>query len=68
MPGPTIKDIEINLNTLYSRNDSSYAERLDLVKTLGYRVLRNSQGLHKIEIRNDGIKNFFNGIFGGNYE
>lgn len=68
MPGPTIKDIEINLNTLYSRNDSSYAERLELVKTLGYRVLRNSQGLHKIEIRNDSIKNFFNGIFGGNYE
>ena len=57
------KDIEHKLDQLYSHGFDGYAEHLDMVKGLGYKVYRNSDGKHKIRIREDYLDDAFGGIF-----
>lgn len=61
---PTMNDMELKLNELYFYNPTKYIEYLEMIKGLGYKVLRNSSGKHKVQINNDYLKEAFGGIFG----
>ena len=57
---PTIEEMENKLNKLYWTNSSEYMKHLNMIKGMGYKVYRNSQGLHKIEMD---MSTAFGGIF-----
>ena len=48
---PTIEDIQNRLNLLYRSGEGSkeYQEHLEMIKGMGYKVLRNSKGQHKVD-------------------
>lgn len=46
---PTIEQMEQELNRLYWLDSRRYLERLNMIKGMGYNVLRNARGRHKIE-------------------
>lgn len=60
----TTSDIEHKLNYLYSHGFNEYSEHLEMIKGLGYRVLRNSKGEHKVHIDPNYINEAFGGMFG----
>ena len=41
--------IEAELNRLYKYNWDEYNKRLDHYKNIGYKILRNYQGVHRVE-------------------
>jgi hypothetical protein len=46
-----MKEWEEKLNKLYWTDSKEYLRTLDDVKNKGYKVLRNSKGKHKIQIK-----------------
>jgi hypothetical protein len=46
-----MKEWEEKLNKLYWTDAKEYLRTLDDVKNKGYKVLRNSKGKHKIQIK-----------------
>jgi hypothetical protein len=46
-----MKEWEEKLNKLYWTDSIEYLRTLDDIKDKGYKVLRNSKGEHKIEVR-----------------
>ena len=61
---PTINDIEERLNKLYWTDSEKYLSYLDMIKGMGYKVLRNSKGNHKVQ---SDISSMFGGAFGDIY-
>ena len=61
---PDIKTIEEDLNRRYFQDPEEYLERVDTLKGVGYRVLRNSKGQHRVEYNNDYFNEMFGGAFG----
>lgn len=59
---PTIEEMEKNLDRLYWTDTNEYLKRLEVIKGLGYKVLRNSKGIHKIQMD---MSSTFGGIFAG---
>lgn len=56
---------EAELNALYYLNDNNkYQAKLDEIKYMGFKVYRNSSGLHKIKQSENYINEVFGGIFG----
>ena len=64
---PTTTEIEQSLNELYFKFPLKYQEYLAQVKSSGYKVMRNSKGIHKVstDAKQD-FSNIFGDIF-GNY-
>jgi len=58
---PSIEQMEQELNRLYWLDSRRYLERLNMIKGMGYKVLRNARGRHKIETD---FSSAFGGIFG----
>jgi len=46
------KQQEEELNKLYWSDPQKYLQKIDRMKSLGYRILRNSKGKHKVEFKN----------------
>ena len=46
---PTKERIESDLDRLYWSDSERYQEHLETIKGIGYKVLRNSKGQHKIQ-------------------
>jgi hypothetical protein len=46
-----MKDWQEKLNKLYWTDSIEYLRMLNDIKSKGYKVLRNSKGKHKIEVR-----------------
>lgn len=63
---PTTTEIEQSLNELYFKFPLKYQEYLAQVKSNGYKVMRNSKGVHKVSIDKQDFSNIFGDIF-GNY-
>ena len=61
---PTIEDIQNRLNLLYRSGEGSkeYQEHLEMIKGMGYKVLRNSKGQHKVQVD---MSSAFGGVFDG---
>ena len=57
---PTIEQIQNDLNRLYFTDPERYMERLDTIKGIGYKVLRNSKGQHRVEMD---MSTAFGGVF-----
>ena len=57
---PTIEQIESDLNKLYFTDPDRYMERLNTIKGIGYKVLRNSQGKHRVQMD---MSTAFGGVF-----
>ena len=55
--------VEHELNRLYKYDWDNYNEKLDYYKSLGYKILRNFQGDHRVEYCPD-LKTIFGGVFG----
>ena len=62
----TTTEIEQNLNELYFKFPLKYQEYLTQAKSSGYKVMRNSKGVHKVSIDKQDFSNIFGNIF-GNY-
>lgn len=62
---PTIEDIQNDLNKRYLNNPEEYLERVEVLKGVGYRILRNSKGQHRVEYNNSYFNEIFGGVFGG---
>ena len=62
---PTIEDIQNDLNKRYLNNPEEYLERVEVLKGVGYRILRNSKGQHRVEYNNSYFSEMFGGVFGG---
>lgn len=45
---PNIKDMENRLNTLYWTDSEKYMELLDVIKGMGFKIYRNSNGKHRV--------------------
>ena len=54
--------VEAELNRLYKYNWDEYNKRLDYYKNLGYKILRNWQGDHRVEFAPN-ISEMFGGAF-----
>lgn len=52
---PTISEIEDKLNRYYSIDYMLYISYLIGIKKLGYRVFRNSNGIHKVVKNTDSL-------------
>lgn len=64
MKPPSTDAMAARLDELYMSYDTEkYAEHLDMVKCLGYKVYRNSDGKHKLVINKNVINEAFGGIF-----
>ena len=59
---PALQEMQNDLNKLYWTDSKKYQEHLAMIKGMGYRVFRNPQGLHKIELD---MSSTFGGIFNG---
>ena len=57
---PNIKDMENRLNTLYWTDSEKYMELLDVIKGMGFKIYRNSNGKHRVQMD---MSNAFGGIF-----
>ena len=59
---PTINDIQNRLNHLYQNGEDSkeYQEHLSMIKGMGYKVLRNSAGQHRVQMD---MSSAFRGVF-----
>ena len=62
MAGLTISEMQEKLNKLYWTDITGYSEFLMKVKNAGYKVLRNSKGIHKVEPK---FSDIFGQIFNG---
>ena len=51
------------LNRLYKTDWDKYNEKLSLYKGMGYKILRNYQGDHRVESNPNFIKEVFDGAF-----
>ena len=58
---PSMRDMELKLDELYGT--AQYTEHLDMIKELGYKVLRNSNGKHKLQMNMEYLKQAFGGVF-----
>lgn len=58
-----VKHIEQELNRLYKYNWDEYNTRLEHYKNIGYKILRNYQGDHKVEY-SPKLDEMFGGVFG----
>lgn len=62
------RQIEIKLNNAYwSHNDKAYQEEVASVKMMGFKIMRNSDGDHKVVKKAIGYEfpDAFGDIFGG---
>ena len=57
---PTIDDMQNKLNQLYWSDPKQYQEHLATIKGIGYKVLRNSKGQHRVQMD---VSSAFGGIF-----
>ena len=57
---PSIDQLRYDLNRLYQTDTNQYSEYLNMIKGLGYKVFRNDEGNHKIQID---ISTAFGGVF-----
>lgn len=64
MNPPSIEEIEARLNSLYFRNPKEYKEQVEMFKGMGFKVLRNSSGKHKVQSNPNFIYEAFGGVFG----
>ena len=58
------KKLESDLNNLFKTNPTKYADKLNDIKNMGYKVYRNSDGDHKIKQNENFIYEAFGGVFG----
>ena len=65
MGPPSENDIVTKLNMLYRRSKEEYEDHVEMLKGLGYRVFRNSEGNHMIALNKEHLQDIFGGIFGG---
>lgn len=59
--------IEAELNRLYKNNWDEYDKKLDYYKGMGYKILRNFQGDHRVEY-SPNLNELFGGIFGNIFQ
>lgn len=57
------KHIENELNRLYKYNWDEYNKRLEQYKGMGYKILRDYQGDHRVEYCPN-LNEMFGGVFG----
>ena len=49
---PTVEEHSAELDDLWKSNDlAKYWKKVDVLKTFGYRILRNSSGKHKVMLK-----------------
>ena len=65
---PTNEDIQNDLNQKYLNNPEEYLKRVETLKGVGYRILRNNKGQHKVEYNNKYFSEIFGGAFGGLFQ
>lgn len=63
-----IKAIEDELNRLYEYEIDKYLDECNVLKKMGFKIYRNSDGVHKVvkSVRDSDVRNFMNSIFGTN--
>ena len=63
-----IKAIEDELNRLYEYEIDKYLDECNVLKKMGFKIYRNSDGIHKVvkPVKNSDVRDFINGIFGTN--
>ena len=54
--------VKAELDRYYRENWDEYNKKLAYYKALGFKILRNPQGLHRIEYAPN-LEDFFNGAF-----
>lgn len=65
MASDTCKLIIEKLNIMYESDDKeAYEKQVETLKSVGYRVFRNSKGYHKVEYNTHYFQQVFGGEFG----
>ena len=63
---PTNQEIINKLDILYnSDNRDQYDKQIEMLKGVGYRIFRNSDGKHKVEYNTHYFQQMFGGTFKG---
>lgn len=63
---PTNQKIINKLDILYSSNNrDQYDKQVETLKSVGYRIFRNSDGKHKVEYNTQYFQQMFGGAFKG---
>lgn len=62
---PTLKEMQNRLDNFYRTDSKEYIEHVEMFKGLGYRVFRNKDGIHKLQINEKHLEEFFGGAFKG---
>lgn len=65
---PTNEEIQNDLNQKYLNQPEEYLKRVEVLKGVGYRILRNSKGQHKVTYNNKYFSEIFGGAFGGLFQ
>ena len=60
---PSNEDIVHKLNILYATDREEYEKHVKTFKGVGYRIFRNSSGMHKVEYNNSYFQDMFGGAF-----
>ena len=58
------EDIQNDLDKRYMGDSEDYYERIKMLKSMGYKIFRNSSGKHRVEMNPNYIYEVFDGIFG----
>ena len=61
------EEIKKNLDFLFKTNPEEYVRYLNMVKTMGFKVLRNSQGLHVVQLSSS-VMNYILTQFGISFD
>ena len=65
---PSTEDIKEDLDKKYFSNPKEYLKRVETLKGVGYKILRNSKGQHKVIYNNNYFNEIFGGAFGGLFQ
>ena len=68
MRSPTINELEARLEDYFNNHPNLYSGELELVKNLGYTVLRDDKtGKHKLKMGANYLKKVFGGVFSNTF-
>ena len=65
---PSTEEIKEDFEKKYFSNPEEYLKRVETLKGVGYKILRNSKGQHKVEYNNNYFNEIFGGAFGGLFQ
>lgn len=65
---PTNEEIQNDLNQKYLNQPEEYLKRVEVLKGVGYKILRNSKGQHRVEYNNSYFNEMFDGAFRGLFQ